>query len=103
MTRTLALAFVAFWGAAHAADPATWPEWPPPPQWAESRPFGAGPRIIERASFAALDLDRDFSLSRDEAAASPAVEGNFAAFDLDGDARLAPIEFNNLALTLALR
>jgi hypothetical protein len=102
-TAAVALLLAAGGTGLHAAGPVTWPEWPPPPQWAESRPWREGPQVIERASFGALDINYDFFLSREEAAASPAVEANFGNADLDGDGRLAPLEFNNLAFALADR
>ena len=97
---TALLAAAAF-GAA-AADPVTeWPDWPPDPGWTAQRPWGEAPRVIPRATFGALDTDYDFSLSREEAAASPSVAANFDYADLDRNGRLAPIEFNNIALALA--
>ena len=85
-----------------AVDPVSeWRDWPPDPQWAEQRPWAEAPRVIPRAMFAALDSNYDFSLSREEAAASPPVEANFGPADLDRNGRLTPLEFNNIALALA--
>jgi hypothetical protein len=100
-TRVCALLFAACCTPLHAADPVTWPEWPPAPRWAESRPWGEGRPVAERATFAGLDTNRDFYLSRDEATVIPALEASFGNADLDGDGRLAPLEFNNVALALA--
>lgn len=98
MSKSLVLAVLAAWGTAvHAALPfAQWREWPPAPQWSEAAP------MLERATFAALDKDFDFLLSRDEAAASRPVAINFLNHDLDSDGRLSPLEFNNIALALSV-
>jgi hypothetical protein len=52
-------------------------------------------------TFRALDLNVDFILTHDEARANPLVAAYFDAGDLDGDGRLSPLEFNNVALGLA--
>jgi hypothetical protein len=96
VSRFLVSTFVAACvGAVQAAPPwPQWREWPPAPQWSEPT------RTLQRASFAALDRNRDFTLSREEAAASRPVAFNFMNADLDRDGRLSPLEFNNIALAL---
>jgi hypothetical protein len=54
-------------------------------------------------SFRTLDTDRDGALMPGEASRHPTVARHFARGDVDGDGRLSPLEFNNLALELAAK
>lgn len=52
--------------------------------------------------FGALDTNLDYFITEDEAARNPAAARNLKNMDLDGDGRLSPLEFNNLALALSV-
>lgn len=96
MTRLLLLALLAVSNGAIAQ----WRDWPPDPQW--STHVTEEPPPLQRATFAALDTDFDFRLSREEAALSRPVARNFDNADLDRDGRLSALEFNNIALALSV-
>ncbi len=93
MRRLLVLALLAI---STAPSFAQWREWPAATQWSDGRPA-----LLQRATFGSLDKNFDFTLSREEAAASRPVALNFRNADLDRDGRLSALEFNNIALALA--